>query len=359
MSRVLVVDDEKSMRATLCEFLTKQGFEAEAAADAQIAFKMIDENDYDVVVTDIIMPRLSGLDLLTKIRERSQTIQVIIMTGEPTVETAVKTVRSGANDYLIKPINKDSFIKAVQYAARIKSLNDEKNVIEKQNQHYARDLEKVVEQRTNSLQVAMQSIISLLASVVEIRDPYTAGHQRRVGNLSATIAGKMNLSKNTIEFIRIIGYIHDIGKICIPTEILSKPGKISRLEMQMIRNHPFSGYEMISRVNLPEVIAETIYQHHERCDGSGYPRGMEISEITIEAQIIMVADVVEAMISHRPYRPALGLEAALQEIEQNSGSLYNPEVVSACVNLFHKDNYVIDDKEHTISFPLYDLNYQI
>ncbi len=352
MSRVLIVDDEKSMRITLCEFLRKEGFEAECAADAQTAYQMIDEHPYDVVVTDIIMPRMSGIELLEKIRKKSPSVQVIIMTGEPTVDTAVRAVQSGANDYLAKPIQRESFLKAVHHAAQIKLLNDQKSVLEEQNKLYQRDLEVIVEQRTNALQDAMQSIISLLSSVVEVRDPYTAGHQRRVGNLAAAIAAKMDLNNKTVALIRIIGYIHDIGKMVIPIEILSKPGKLSSLEMQMIQNHPSHGYDMLNKVQLPAVIGETIYQHHERCDGSGYPRGLTVDVITYEAQIIMVADVVEAMMSHRPYRPALGLDEALEEILQKAGILYDVGVVSSCVDLFRNDHYVIDDVEHKIYFPL-------
>lgn len=352
MSKILIVDDEKSMRITLCEFLRIEGYEADIASDAEVALKNLDEKEYDIIITDIIMPKVSGIELLGKIRERSQTVQIIIMTGEPTVETAVKAVQSGANDYLTKPISRDNLLKAVHNAEKIKLLNDEKLVLEKENRLYQRGLESIVIERTNALQNAMQGIISLLSSVVEARDPYTAGHQRRVGNLSAAIAGKMNLDTKIVEFIRIIGYIHDVGKIAIPTEILSKPGTINPLEMQLIRNHPLSGYEMLTKVELPALIGETIFQHHERCDGSGYPRGLKGSEITVEAQIIMVADVVEAMMSHRPYRPALGLEAAINEIKQNAGILYNAVVVYACVDLFHNDDYQIEDMEHKIYFPL-------
>ena len=352
MSRVLVVDDEKSIRDTICAFLVKEGYEVNCAPDAYVALQMLDCMDFDVVLTDIIMPRLSGIELLSSIRKNSQTIQIIIMTGEPTVDTAVKAVRSGANDYLSKPINKESLIKAVKKSAQIKLLHDEKADLQKQNQLYQKTLEEMVNQRTQELLNAMQSIISLLSTVVEVRDPYTAGHQVRVGNLSAAIAQKMNLSDRTVDFLRIIGYIHDIGKIVIPTEILCKPGLLSSLEMQMIRNHPKYGYEMITKVNLPALIGEAIMQHHERCNGSGYPNAIKTGDITIEAQIIMVADVVEAMMSHRPYRPALGLRAALAEIKQNAGILYNPQIVEVCIDLFMNDNYAIDGEEYKICFPI-------
>lgn len=352
MRKVLIVDDEKSIRITLSEFLKKEGYEVGIAADAASAFQMLEEQEYDIILTDIIMPRITGIELLEKIRERSKHTQIIIMTGEPTVETAVKAVQSGANDYLTKPIGRDVLIKTVRHAEQVKNLVDEKAELEKQNFQYQRNLEQIVIQKTKALQEAMQSIISLLSFVVEARDPYTAGHQRRVGNLSASIGEKLGLDKKRIESLRMIGYIHDIGKIAIPTEILSKPGPLNDLEMQMIRNHSYSGYEMLTKVNLPSIVAETIYQHHERCNGKGYPRGLEDKEISTEAQILMVADVVEAMMSHRPYRPALGIEKALDEILTHSGTSYNAKVVKACASLFLEDRYIIDDSEHKIVFPL-------
>lgn len=352
MSRVLIIDDEKSIRITLCEFLKNEGYEADSAPDAQTAYEMLKKNDYDVVVTDIIMPRVSGIELLSKIRKLSDTIQIIIMTGEPTVNTAIKAVQNGAYDYLTKPLNKQNLLETVRHAAEVKKLHDEKANLENQNLNYQKSLENIVEERTNALKNAMQGIIFLLSSVVEVRDPYTAGHQRRVGNLSSAIAKKLKMDDETCETLRIIGYIHDIGKIVIPSEILSKPGKLSHLEMQMIREHPQHGFDMLSKVKLPDSISNTIFQHHERINGSGYPNGIAANSIGDEAKILMVADVVEAMMSHRPYRPALGLEAALDEITVNSGKLYEPEIVNACKDLFCRDNYRMDDTEHSINFVL-------
>ena len=352
MGKILIVDDEKSMRITLYEFLVREGYEADTAQDARMACTMLQENEYDVIVTDIIMPKMNGVELLTKIREKSDTIQIIVMTGEPSVDTAIKAVQAGANDYLPKPINKELFLKTIRNALQIKSLSDNKILLEKQNLRYQKNLEELVENKTAALRNAMQSIIYLLSSVVELRDPYTAGHQHRVGNLSAAIANKMNLGKNKVELIRIIGYIHDIGKIVIPTEILSKPGVLSPLEMMMIKDHPVRGYEMLKKVDLPDIIGEAVYRHHERFDGSGYPAGLKGDDIILEAQILMVADVVEAMVSHRPYRPALGLESALDEIKTKAGLLYNEKPVHACLDLFNKDGYSIEDKEYKIYFPI-------
>lgn len=352
MGRVLIVDDEKSIRITLCEFLKNEGFVADSAPDAVVACSMIEEKKYDVVITDIIMPRISGMDLLSTIRKTSQTLQVIIMTGEPSVDTAIRAVQSGANDYLTKPISKDILLKTVRNAVHLKKLSDEKSALEEENKFYQKQLEDLVDNRTKSLQNVMQGIIYLLTSVVEARDPYTAGHQLRVGNLSAAIAEKMLMPRETVDLVRIIGYIHDIGKISVPAEILSKPGRLSPLEMEMIKAHAFKGFEMISKANLPEIVGHAIHQHHERANGSGYPLGINDDRIINEAKILIVADVVEAMVSHRPYRPALGLETALAEIEQKSGILYNEQVVTACISLFRDDEYSIEDDEKNVHIPM-------
>jgi putative nucleotidyltransferase with HDIG domain len=178
---------------------------------------------------------------------------------------------------------------------------------------------------------------------VERRDPYTAGHQRRVAALAAGIAHEMGFNAEQVEQIRISGFVHDLGKISVPAEILSKPGRLSELEMNIIREHPTHGYEILQDVESGWDLAEIVYQHHERLDGSGYPRGLKGEEIRLEARILSVADVVEAMASYRPYRPAVGLKEALEEIETKSGVLYDPEVVRVCLELFREKGYQLEE----------------
>jgi putative nucleotidyltransferase with HDIG domain len=181
-----------------------------------------------------------------------------------------------------------------------------------------------------------------MVSAVETRDPYTAGHQIRSANLARTIATEMGLSQEKIEGIRMAGSIHDIGKLSIPAEILSKPTKLSEIEFSLIKEHARQGYEMLKNVESPWPLAEIVYQHHERMDGSGYPRNLKGNDILIEARILNVADVVEAMASHRPYRPALGIDAALEEIEKNRGILYDKTVVDVCLTLFRKKGFQLE-----------------
>jgi len=199
----------------------------------------------------------------------------------------------------------------------------------------AQKLEKSLEKMQRIL---MQAVTSL-GTALDIKDPYTAGHQKKVGRLAIAIAEEMGLSKDQIEGISVAGNLHDIGKIYVPSEILSKPGKLSDLEFAMIKTHCQAGYEIIKEIEFPWPVAEVLLQHHERMNGSGYPRGLAGDELLLEARIMAVADVVEAMASHRPYRPALGIDTALDEILSNRGILYDPDVVDACLLLFREKGF--------------------
>ncbi|MCP4129699.1 MAG: HD domain-containing protein [bacterium] len=195
----------------------------------------------------------------------------------------------------------------------------------------------------NLLRKAMGGIIHAMAQTVETRDPYTAGHQRKVADIARSIAEFMNLSQDSIEGIRMSGVIHDLGKISIPAEILSKPGRISEIEFNLIKTHPQVGYDILKKIEFPWPVADIIYQHHERINGTGYPQQLKGDEIRIEAKIIAIADVVEAMASHRPYRPALGIEVALAEISKNKGIMYDTEVAEACIKLFTEGGYTMEE----------------
>ena len=190
-----------------------------------------------------------------------------------------------------------------------------------------------------NLRKALGTIIQVLVSAVETRDPYTAGHQVRTADLARSIAMELKLSGEQVEGIRMAGSIHDIGKLSVPAEILSKPTKLTDIEYALIKEHPRRGYELLRDVESPWPLAQIVLQHHERLDGSGYPEGRKGDEIILEARIMAVADVVEAMASHRPYRPGLGLKAALEEISRNRSRLYDAAVVDACLSLFHERNY--------------------
>jgi len=196
-----------------------------------------------------------------------------------------------------------------------------------------------LKQRVKELKRAMDATLDTMSKIVEAKDPYTAGHQRRVSQLATAIAKELNFSQDKIEGIRIASLIHDIGKIGLPTEILSKPTKLSDIEFSLIKEHPKIGYNILQSIDFSYPVAEIVLQHHERLDGSGYPHHLKGDQISLEACIIGVADVVEAMSSHRPYRPALGINKALEEISKNKGTLYDTEVVDTCLILFKEKGF--------------------
>lgn len=464
MARILIVDDERSIRFTLTEFLKRDGHEVESAEDVASALTVLRGGAWDVLVTDIVMPGVSGVDLLRQVRQLVPEMQVIVMTGEPTVETASEAVRAGANDYLVKPISKSAIQRAVGNAVKIKSLSDEKRRLEALNRQYQQGLEQLVETRTKTLkardgllqslfaaapvgigimedhrltvandelcrmlgystgeltgqpctvlfadagecrkigeaagkfaeggvlsietrwrtkagapreiflrcapiqlerggravtltalditerkdaehqieegarklQEMMDGSIRAISAALEMRDPYTAGHERRVADLAYAIGVELGLPAHQNEGIRIAGYLHDIGKIAVPTEILNKPGRLNPYELGIIKSHPQVGYDILVQISFVWPVAQATMQHHERLDGSGYPGGIKDDLIIPEARILAVADVVEAMSSHRPYRPALGRDAALAEVRQKRGTLYDAQAVDACIHV--------------------------
>lgn len=192
------------------------------------------------------------------------------------------------------------------------------------------------------LRRALHGTIQAMALTVETRDQYTAGHMRRVADLAQFIGSEMGLPENTVEAIRMAAGLHDIGKIAVPAEILSKPARLSRNEFALIKEHPSVGYDILKTIEFPWPLADIVHQHHEMLDGSGYPSGLAGNQIMVEASIITVADVVESISTHRPYRPSLGIESAFSEIEQNKGIKYLPAAVDACINLFREKGYQFD-----------------
>jgi len=189
------------------------------------------------------------------------------------------------------------------------------------------------------IQETLNATIKVISNIIESKDPYTAGHQVRVARLCTAIAEGLGFDKKSINAINITGLIHDIGKIGVPASILSKPSHLSNIEFEMVKTHSEIGYNIIKEIDFGYPIAEIIYQHHERLNGSGYPRGLNDSDIMFEAKILAVADTLESMTTHRPYRPALGIDKALKELELNSGTLYDSKVVNLCIQFFRKNKF--------------------
>jgi putative nucleotidyltransferase with HDIG domain len=372
MARVLVVDDEQNIRIAFQEFLEQVGHKVQTADAAGKAVKLLSRQEFDVVATDIIMPDISGIKLLEFIRKASPGVQVIMITGQPTVETAAEAVRIGAFDYLTKPVSGSILCKAVASAARAKSLIDEKKRLEAENLKYQEKLESLVRARTVKLEDAntqlqrevqerkgaesdlkqnvrkleqtIVGIIQAMGMVIEKRDTQSAGHQMRVAKLARNIATEMWLTVDQNDAVYAAALIHDLGKIFVPMDILAKATSLTEHEFALIKMHPQAGYDILGKITFPWPIADIILQHHERMNGTGYPQGLSGNDILLEARIIAVADTVEAMSSHRPYRPSLGIEKSLEEILQNKGVFFDENVVDACLKLFQEKRFEFESR---------------
>jgi putative nucleotidyltransferase with HDIG domain len=335
MAHILIVDDEEQIRRFLNRMLTRQGYQCTLSADVAEAREILKERSFELILCDINMPGESGIELARHVGSEYKDTAVIMVTGVDDPLVADGVMMAGAYGYIIKPFDTNEIIINVRNALRRREL-------EITNREYRENLERVVEERTSSLQKTLHGIIYAMSLAVESRDPYTSGHQRRVSILAAAIAEEMGLSKNQIEGIRLAGLIHDLGKIAIPAEVLSKTSSFTDIEYALIKTHSQIGHDILKDIEFPWPIAEILLQHHEKIDGSGYPMGMCGEEILLEARIMCVADVVEAMASHRPYRPAVGLDKALEEVANNRGKLYDVNVVKACLTLFREKGFSFD-----------------
>ena len=255
----------------------------------------------------------------------------VILTGKPHFETIA---RKGINRKILGWLEVYSFPWRNSLSGKVQGVI---NYI--RDKTYRLQVEDEIEDTLKKLQKTLNGTVMALSSIIETRDPYTAGHQRRVVQLACAIAQEVEFSQSRIEGLRVISFLHDIGKMAIPAEILCKPGKLSESEVNIIKAHPQIAYDILKEIEFPWPVAQAILQHHERLDGSGYPVGLSGQDIIMEARILSVADVTEAIASHRPYRPALSLDKALDEISQNNGILYDQKVVNACLTLFKEKSF--------------------
>lgn len=346
---VFFIDDETNILQAIRRITRHEPYQVITFEDPHQALEELAAREVAVVVADQQMPGMNGSELLEQVRTRHPDTIRMILSGHAELESVLSAINKGKIFHFItKPCGDNDLRSAINEAVKQHLLIVEnKRLTEltaRQNQELIdlnRDLELKVEQRTckikqkeSQLKEALEGIISAVALTVETRDPYTAGHQARVAELACTIAGEMGLPYDRTEGIRLAGVIHDLGKIYVPAEILNRPGKLTPIERELIHVHPQVGFNILKDISFPWPIADIVYQHHERMNGKGYPAGLTGKDILLEARIIAVADVVEAMSSHRPYRPAPGIEAALEEISRNREILYDPEVADACLKIF-------------------------
>jgi putative nucleotidyltransferase with HDIG domain len=333
--RVLLVDDHQVVRDGL-ERLLRQEDDIEVVgqgADATEAMAQLEKLSPDVVLMDIKMPNVDGVTLTQQVKQKYPSCNVIMLTLYD--EYLSEAMEAGARGYLLKDVRRAELTQA------IRQVHSGKVVIS-QNIKSTRksDPGETREGRMPPRDNVFEQTIQVLAATAEMKDPYTASHQRRVAQLATAIATEMGLSETVIEGLRLAALVHDIGKTQVPVEILTNTRKLTEPEISIIRTHPTVGYDILKQIDFPRPVARIVYQHHERLNGSGYPNGVSGHDIILEALVLAVADVVEAMSSFRPYRPAIpGLEKALQEIFEKKGILYDSSAVDACLTLCRKEDF--------------------
>lgn len=327
--RILVVDDEPMIRTLLKERLSLEDFECEEATDGVEALDALAAQKVDLVISDLRMPKMTGLELLQLVRARYPDVAFIMATGENDVRIGVQAMKEGASDYITKPFQDDVAVGSVRRAL-------EKRRLEIELANYQQHLEEMVEKRTHQLQVAMQRIeqtydetLGALGAALELRDLETEGHSRRVASYCLELARVLGCGAEEIRNIVRGSFLHDIGKIGIPDAILLKPARLSDSETAVMQTHAQIGYDLLSRIAFLEPAAQMVLTHQERYDGSGYPQRLRGDEIPLGARIFAVADTFDAMTSNRPYRQALPFAVARDEIAREAGHQFDPVVVRA------------------------------
>ena len=312
--KLLLVEDNPG-DARLVEVMLEEagGFEIKWVDCLSDAKTHVSDNTVDAVLLDLSLPDSAGMDTVHAMREAAPGQAIVIFTGFEDEQMGLDAVHAGCQDYLVKGQGDANLIRrTVNYAIERKRHEEEQRV------------------QADRLKRTLMQTVHAVSLTIEMRDPYTAGHQRRVAQLATAIGRHMGLDKERINGLQTGALIHDIGKINVPADFLSRPGHLSDAAFHVIMAHPQVGHDIVQGIEFPWPVATMILQHHERLDGSGYPNGISGDDIILEARILAVADVVEAISSHRPYRPSLGIEAALDEIRRNAGDHYDPAVVGAC-----------------------------
>ncbi len=314
---ILVVEDEDSVRSLLLRKLTRAGYTAVGATNGIDALARLREQDFGVVMSDINMPKLNGLELLQIIRETYPDIVVIMITAYGDLDHAIAAMRLGASDYVVKPFDLTQIMGAVQQALRLRQRNVARRYME---------IQAHIHQSTEATQRLLLSTVMALANSLEAKDPYTVGHSQRVAALSERLAQALGLPDSEIQYIRMAALLHDVGKIGIREAVINKPGPLTPAEYAHIQTHPLISERILVPVAELNGALRMIRGHHEHWDGSGYPDGLKGLEIPVGARIVTIADAYDAMTSQRPYRPALTHEVALREIAKGAGYHFDPSL---------------------------------
>lgn len=329
--RLLVVDDEPEIRSVLRELLSER-YECSVAASAEEALRMLQNDRYTVIISDIMMPGMSGLEMIPHVNSISPETQVVMISGVQTIESAIKALRAGAFDYIMKPFDLRQVEVVVKRAIDFYELRETKR-------QYENHLEELVAQRTSELDHALDSVedayrstLKALAQALETRDAETHGHSERVVTFSLRLGVELNLKREQMKALEFGSLLHDIGKIGVPDAILRKPAGLTPEEWENMRQHPLHGQNILRDILFLEGAAKVVAQHHEKWDGSGYPLGLRAEEIDLNARIFAVADAFDAMISDRVYRAGRSYAQAAEELARCAEAHFDPVIVEA----FHR-----------------------
>ncbi len=357
---ILIVDDEDSILNAFKRILADDDYEVHAVNNGMEGLNILraSQKPYSLIVSDQRMPEMSGVQFFAQAKDIFPDAVRILLTGYADSDAIIDAInKGGVHLYFTKPWHEEEILLHIkQSLSKVEILAENKRLIElikvknKELVRLNKTLEKKATDRTNDLlaqteklkdsyrksQLILDGIVKTLSKIVETRDPYTSGHEDQVAKIACRIAKEMKLTEEQISSIYISATLHDIGKISVPSEILTKPSVLSNLEREIIKTHCKVANDILVNIEFPYPVAEIIYQHHERMDGSGYPRGLKGDSIALEARIIGVADVIDAMASYRPYRPALGVDAAIEEITKFRGVAYDPSVVDACLRIYNR-----------------------
>jgi response regulator RpfG family c-di-GMP phosphodiesterase len=322
----LVVDDEPSIREVLAEALESFNYSVVQAGNAAEAFEVVQRGGIDLVLSDIDMPYESGLSLLKRIKAHDAEIDVVMVTGVVDFGTAVGTIRQGASDYVSKPFN----LEEVRIVAE-RTL--EKRRLIRENREYQQSLELKVADRTRELEASYESTLEAMITALDFRDNETHGHSRRVVEYARLVAEAMGVREPELTWIRRGAILHDVGKIGVSDATLRKPGKLDAAEWEEMKRHPEMGYRMLKHIKFLKPALDIVHCHQERWDGTGYPNGLKGEAIPLGARIFAAVDTFDAMTSDRPYRAALSIQTARDEIRRFSGIQFDPNVAEAFLSI--------------------------
>jgi cyclic di-GMP phosphodiesterase len=332
-AHVLVVDDESPVRTMVATALERQGYAVEQASGGREALEALELNNFDLVLTDIVMNDVNGIALLERIHALQPNLPVVMVTAVHDISIAIDSMRRGAFDYLLKPFERDQLLTTVERALNHRQALEE-------TQSYHQSLEEMVRARTEMLRHAMQDLehsydvtLEALGDALDLKDSETEGHSKRVTAYAIALARAMGIPPDEIKIIARGAFLHDIGKMAIPDEILRKPGKLTAEEQDLMREHCTRGYHMLRKIPFLAGAAEIVLCHQEHYDGNGYPNGLRGREIPVGARIFAVADTLDAITSDRPYRRARGFDAAREEILRCSGTQFDPAVVEVFLKI--------------------------